>query len=86
MLADTAQNKKVEQKTQNDIDVCARNGLRTLSYAYRILTEEEYSVWHEAHMTAAMAIKNRAEVSIFSSLVSVFVIFLSNLCVCNARW
>ena len=52
---------KIIQATQTHIDQFAHAGLRTLSFAYRRLSEEDYMVWQEAHMTASLSMKNREE-------------------------
>jgi magnesium-transporting ATPase (P-type) len=52
---------RIFDKTVEDLHSFALEGLRTLLYACRELTEEEYSVWAKQYEEASTAIQNRSE-------------------------
>ncbi|XP_077396003.1 phospholipid-transporting ATPase VD isoform X2 [Festucalex cinctus] len=51
----------IREKTQKHLDNYAREGLRTLCIAKKVLGEEEYEVWQKKHLLAESSIENREE-------------------------
>ncbi|KAH8695037.1 phospholipid-translocating P-type ATPase domain-containing protein [Talaromyces proteolyticus] len=51
----------LRKTTAEHLELFAREGLRTLCVAERILGEEEYRVWNESHDLAAQALTDREE-------------------------
>ncbi|XP_077418768.1 phospholipid-transporting ATPase VD isoform X2 [Vanacampus margaritifer] len=51
----------IREKTQKHLDNYAREGLRTLCIAKKVLGEEEYEVWLKRHLLAESSIENREE-------------------------
>ncbi|QKX57021.1 uncharacterized protein TRUGW13939_04129 [Talaromyces rugulosus] len=51
----------LRKTTAEHLEEYAREGLRTLCVAERVLDEEEYRVWNESHDLAAAAIANRED-------------------------
>ncbi|XP_036980949.1 probable phospholipid-transporting ATPase VD isoform X3 [Acanthopagrus latus] len=51
----------VREQTQKHLDSYAREGLRTLCIAKKVLEEEEYEVWLKRHLLAESSIENREE-------------------------
>jgi phospholipid-translocating ATPase len=47
--------------TLTHLEEFAKEGLRTLCIAYRIIPQEEYRLWNEEYMEAAKAMENREE-------------------------
>uniref|UniRef100_A0A8D0GRR0 Phospholipid-transporting ATPase n=1 Tax=Sphenodon punctatus TaxID=8508 RepID=A0A8D0GRR0_SPHPU len=62
--------KKIQSKTQNDLNHYAADGLRTLCIAKRILTKEEYACWLKSHLEAESSIENREEL-LFQSAIRI---------------
>ncbi|KAJ4469887.1 phospholipid-transporting ATPase 1 [Lentinula aciculospora] len=52
---------RLKEQTNQDMEVFANGGLRTLCIAYRVLEEEEYLNWERAYDQATNAIENRDE-------------------------
>ncbi|XP_068451591.1 phospholipid-transporting ATPase VD [Clinocottus analis] len=52
---------QIREKTQNHLDSYAREGLRTLCIAKKVLEEEEYEVWLKGQLLAERSIENREE-------------------------
>jgi phospholipid-translocating ATPase len=52
---------ELRKSTAEQLEMFAREGLRTLCIAERELTEEEYQVWNKEHDLAAAAIQDREE-------------------------
>lgn len=52
---------ELRRATAEHLEVFAREGLRTLCIAQRILSEEEYQDWNRKHELAAAAIQDREE-------------------------
>ncbi|XP_054469181.1 probable phospholipid-transporting ATPase VD [Anoplopoma fimbria] len=57
----------IREKTQNHLDSYAREGLRTLCIAKKVLEEEEYEVWMKGHLLAESSIENRDELLLESA-------------------
>uniref|UniRef100_A0AAX7VMS7 Phospholipid-transporting ATPase n=1 Tax=Astatotilapia calliptera TaxID=8154 RepID=A0AAX7VMS7_ASTCA len=55
------------EKTQKHLDAYAREGLRTLCIAKKVLKEDEYDLWLKAHMLAESSIENREELLLESA-------------------
>ncbi|XP_034419250.1 probable phospholipid-transporting ATPase VD [Cyclopterus lumpus] len=51
----------IREQTQNHLDSYAREGLRTLCIAKKVLEEEEYEVWLKGQLLAESSIENREE-------------------------
>lgn len=54
-------NEAVFEKTMNHIDEFATEGLRTLVYAHRFLSDEEYRNWEKIYIDATTSLENRTE-------------------------
>lgn len=52
---------ELRKSTAEHLEMFAREGLRTLCIAQRILTEDEYNSWRKIHDVAATAVDNREE-------------------------
>ena len=52
---------ELRKKTAEHLEMFAREGLRTLCVADRVLSEEEYRVWSKEHDIAAAALTDREE-------------------------
>ncbi|EEP79669.1 hypothetical protein UREG_04515 [Uncinocarpus reesii 1704] len=50
---------ELRKKTAEHLEIFAREGLRTLCIAERILSEEEYQTWNKTHELAATALVDR---------------------------
>jgi len=48
-------------ETQDHLNMFACDGLRTLSFAYRVLSEAQYEAWAAGHLQASMAIQDRGD-------------------------
>uniref|UniRef100_A0A669B5H1 Phospholipid-transporting ATPase n=1 Tax=Oreochromis niloticus TaxID=8128 RepID=A0A669B5H1_ORENI len=57
----------IKEKTQKHLDAYAREGLRTLCIAKKVLKEDEYDLWLKAHMLAESSIENREELLLESA-------------------
>uniref|UniRef100_A0A8C7H670 Phospholipid-transporting ATPase n=1 Tax=Oncorhynchus kisutch TaxID=8019 RepID=A0A8C7H670_ONCKI len=57
----------IREQTQKHLDNYAREGLRTLCIAKRVLEEEEYEVWLKRHAFAETSIENREELLLESA-------------------
>uniref|UniRef100_A0A671XFW4 Phospholipid-transporting ATPase n=1 Tax=Sparus aurata TaxID=8175 RepID=A0A671XFW4_SPAAU len=55
------------EQTQKHLDSYAREGLRTLCIAKKVLEEEEYEVWLKRHLLAESSIENREELLLDSA-------------------
>ncbi|KAK3558571.1 hypothetical protein QTP86_021022 [Hemibagrus guttatus] len=51
----------IVRKTQNDLDMYARDGLRTLCFARKVISEEDYKYWLVMRQQAKAAIENKEE-------------------------
>ncbi|KAK5856963.1 hypothetical protein PBY51_010237 [Eleginops maclovinus] len=58
----------IREQTQNHLDSYAREGLRTLCIAKKVLEEEEYQVWRKGQLLAENSIENREEMLMESAL------------------
>ncbi|XP_031722586.1 phospholipid-transporting ATPase VD [Anarrhichthys ocellatus] len=52
---------RIREQTQNHLDGYAREGLRTLCIAKKVLEEEEYEVWLKGQLLAESSIEHREE-------------------------
>ncbi|KAK9533376.1 hypothetical protein VZT92_008498 [Zoarces viviparus] len=52
---------RIREQTQNHLDGYAREGLRTLCIAKKVLEEEEYEVWLKGQLLAESSIEDREE-------------------------
>jgi phospholipid-translocating ATPase len=52
---------ELRRSTAEHLEMFAREGLRTLCIARRILSEDEYQVWNREHELAASAVQDREE-------------------------
>ncbi|KAF3844416.1 hypothetical protein F7725_007579 [Dissostichus mawsoni] len=68
--ADEAQEiyRHIREQTQNHLDSYAREGLRTLCIAKKVLEEEEYQVWLKGQLRAESSIESREELLMESAL------------------
>ncbi|KAL2098951.1 hypothetical protein ACEWY4_005431 [Coilia grayii] len=57
----------MREQTQRHLDQYAREGLRTLCVAKRVLEEAEYEAWLKKHMLAETSIENREELLLDSA-------------------
>ncbi|XP_070775865.1 phospholipid-transporting ATPase VD [Enoplosus armatus] len=57
----------IRVQTQKHLDSYARDGLRTLCIAKKVLEEEEYEVWLKRHLLAESSIENREELLLESA-------------------
>ncbi|XP_062379316.1 probable phospholipid-transporting ATPase VD [Sardina pilchardus] len=57
----------IKEQTQRHLDQYAREGLRTLCVAKRVLEEAEYEAWLKGHMSAETSIENREELLLDSA-------------------
>ncbi|XP_043925463.1 phospholipid-transporting ATPase VB isoform X1 [Protopterus annectens] len=60
--------KKIRTRTQKHLDWYARQGLRTLCIAKKVLTEDEYERWSNFRSEAEAAIENREELLMETAL------------------
>ncbi|XP_035272961.1 probable phospholipid-transporting ATPase VD isoform X2 [Anguilla anguilla] len=51
----------IREETQRHLDAYAREGLRTLCVAKKVMEEEEYETWLKRHVFAETSIENREE-------------------------
>ncbi|XP_068195693.1 phospholipid-transporting ATPase VD isoform X2 [Antennarius striatus] len=58
----------IREQTQRHLDSYARDGLRTLCIAKKVLEEEEYEVWLKRQLLAESSIENREELLLDSAL------------------
>ncbi|XP_062852428.1 phospholipid-transporting ATPase VD-like [Trichomycterus rosablanca] len=66
-IADGDCSKEVIERTQQHLDNYAREGLRTLCVAKRVLSEAEYKAWLDKHTFAETSIENREELLLDSA-------------------
>ncbi|XP_057715089.1 probable phospholipid-transporting ATPase VD isoform X2 [Corythoichthys intestinalis] len=57
----------IKEQTQKHLDSYAREGLRTLCFAKKVLGQEEYEVWRQKHLLAERSIENREELLLDSA-------------------
>ncbi|XP_040916463.1 probable phospholipid-transporting ATPase VD [Toxotes jaculatrix] len=57
----------IREQTQKHLDSYAREGLRTLCIAKKVLEEEEYEVWLKRQLVAESSIENREELLLESA-------------------
>uniref|UniRef100_A0A8C7FL68 Phospholipid-transporting ATPase n=1 Tax=Oncorhynchus kisutch TaxID=8019 RepID=A0A8C7FL68_ONCKI len=57
----------IREQTQKHLDNYAREGLRTLCIAKKVLEEEEYDIWLKRHAFAETSIENREELLLESA-------------------
>nr|XP_020454825.1 probable phospholipid-transporting ATPase VD [Monopterus albus] len=57
----------IRKQSQKHLDSYAREGLRTLCIAKKVLEEEEYEVWLKRHLLAESSIENREELILESA-------------------
>ncbi|XP_044022305.1 probable phospholipid-transporting ATPase VD [Siniperca chuatsi] len=57
----------IREQTQKHLDSYARDGLRTLCIAKKVLEEEEYEVWLKRQLLAERSIENREELLLESA-------------------
>uniref|UniRef100_A0A8C7XJJ6 Phospholipid-transporting ATPase n=1 Tax=Oryzias sinensis TaxID=183150 RepID=A0A8C7XJJ6_9TELE len=57
----------IREQTQKHLDAYAREGLRTLCIAKKVLEEEEYDVWMKRQLLAESSIENREELLLESA-------------------
>uniref|UniRef100_UPI0037E7B370 phospholipid-transporting ATPase VD n=1 Tax=Semicossyphus pulcher TaxID=241346 RepID=UPI0037E7B370 len=57
----------IREQTQKHLDSYARDGLRTLCIAKKVLEEEEYEVWLKRQLLAESSIENREELLLDSA-------------------
>lgn len=60
----------MKQKTVKMLNRYARDGLRTLCIAKRVLTEEEYRRWAEGHRDAEQSLEDRDQ-KVFESYLKI---------------
>ncbi|KAL1262343.1 hypothetical protein QQF64_007608, partial [Cirrhinus molitorella] len=53
--------KQLTVKTQKDLDMYARNGLRTLCFAKKVISEQEFRAWFAVRQEALSAIDEKEE-------------------------
>ncbi|XP_052006084.1 phospholipid-transporting ATPase VB [Xyrauchen texanus] len=53
--------KQIAVKTQKDLDMYARDGLRTLCFAKKVISEQEYKAWSAIRQEAVLAIDETEE-------------------------
>uniref|UniRef100_A0A8C9TTM7 Phospholipid-transporting ATPase n=1 Tax=Scleropages formosus TaxID=113540 RepID=A0A8C9TTM7_SCLFO len=63
----TARLKHIREQTQRHLDNYAREGLRTLCVATKVLEETEYSMWLKKHTFAETCIENREKLLLESA-------------------
>lgn len=62
VYSDTSRpDKQTAIKTQKDLDMYARDGLRTLCFAKKVISEEEYRAWYAIRQEALSAIDEKEE-------------------------
>uniref|UniRef100_A0A8C1PQF0 Phospholipid-transporting ATPase n=1 Tax=Cyprinus carpio TaxID=7962 RepID=A0A8C1PQF0_CYPCA len=69
-LAEAAEDgfsREVMERTQRNLDQYAREGLRTLCVAKKVLEEQEYEAWLKRHEYAETSIENREELLLESA-------------------
>ncbi|XP_007553128.1 phospholipid-transporting ATPase VD [Poecilia formosa] len=59
--------KHIRQQTQKHLDMYAREGLRTLCIAKKVLEEDEYEVWLKRQLLAESSIENQEELMLESA-------------------
>ncbi|XP_061742847.1 probable phospholipid-transporting ATPase VD [Nerophis ophidion] len=57
----------IRERTQKHLDSYAREGLRTLCIAKKVMEEEEYEAWRRKHLLAESSIENREELLLDSA-------------------
>ncbi|XP_078255025.1 phospholipid-transporting ATPase VD-like isoform X2 [Rhinoraja longicauda] len=60
--------KRIREKTQNYLDGYAKEGLRTLCIAKKVMSDVEYAEWLEFHLVAESSIDNQEELLLESAL------------------
>ncbi|KAJ1650120.1 drs2 neo1 protein [Dispira simplex] len=58
-LTQESQQSETMKSALTHLNRFASQGLRTLLYAFRLLSEEEYTVWHETYIQASTTLVNR---------------------------
>uniref|UniRef100_A0A4W4GAY7 Phospholipid-transporting ATPase n=1 Tax=Electrophorus electricus TaxID=8005 RepID=A0A4W4GAY7_ELEEL len=66
-VSDGCCTREIMKQTQQHLDDYAREGLRTLCIAKRVLEEEEYEAWLKRHTFAETSIENREELLLESA-------------------
>uniref|UniRef100_A0AAR2JAQ3 Phospholipid-transporting ATPase n=1 Tax=Pygocentrus nattereri TaxID=42514 RepID=A0AAR2JAQ3_PYGNA len=66
-LGDDSCSREIMERTQQHLDDYAREGLRTLCVAKRVLDEAEYEPWLKRHAFAETSIENREELLLDSA-------------------
>uniref|UniRef100_UPI00398EEB47 phospholipid-transporting ATPase VD-like isoform X2 n=1 Tax=Pristiophorus japonicus TaxID=55135 RepID=UPI00398EEB47 len=62
------QQKAIQESTQNYLDYYAKEGLRTLCIAKKVMNDDEYSEWQKFHLLAQTSIDNQEELLLESAL------------------
>uniref|UniRef100_A0A672MMW1 Phospholipid-transporting ATPase n=1 Tax=Sinocyclocheilus grahami TaxID=75366 RepID=A0A672MMW1_SINGR len=65
--ADDGFSREIMERTQRHLDQYARDGLRTLCVAKKVLEEQEYKAWLKRHEHAETSIENREELLLESA-------------------
>ncbi|XP_051895793.1 phospholipid-transporting ATPase VD-like [Pristis pectinata] len=60
--------KAIQEKTQNYLDEYAKDGLRTLCIAKKVMNDAEYAEWLKFHLSAETSIDNQEELLLESAL------------------
>ena len=60
-LSDDSRHGQVLAETQNCVNICAEEGLRTLFLAEKVISEKEYKEWNEKATAARLEINDRDE-------------------------
>ncbi|XP_062899271.1 phospholipid-transporting ATPase VD-like isoform X1 [Mobula hypostoma] len=60
--------KGIREKTQNYLDKYAKEGLRTLCIAKKVMNDAEYAEWQKFHLSAETSIDNQEELLLESAL------------------
>ncbi|XP_055492654.1 phospholipid-transporting ATPase VD-like [Leucoraja erinacea] len=62
------QQKRIREKTQNYLDGYAKEGLRTLCIAKKVMSDADYAEWVKFHLIAETSIDNQEELLLESAL------------------
>ncbi|GCC31931.1 phospholipid-transporting ATPase VD isoform X2 [Chiloscyllium punctatum] len=65
---DQGEQKIIQERTQNYLDDYAKEGLRTLCIAKKVMNDSEYSKWLQFHLLAETSIDNQEELLFESAL------------------
>lgn len=57
-MEDDSEQKSIINKTQQHLNCYAREGLRVLVMAKRILTQHQYDEWYKKHQEAELSVEN----------------------------